>query len=100
MRFAPLVLGGCALAGCVSPWYYEGPDLSAKTLGPVIESRERIINICKVEAYGCFDPMNMVIYMRVDSERNYKPQYCGLPDKEPWTTEEHEWCHARGWRHP
>ena len=98
------LLSGCANFG--ENWRYEGPDVSAKTSGPFITSREQINSACLTEqqrmrgenALGCFVPKYNAINLRVDATRNYL-NLCRLPDVEPETTEEHEWCHAKGWRH-
>jgi len=97
-----LALSGCATFG--TPWYYEGPDVSRETVGPIIVSAEQMNNACSIcrdeprGCYGCMVPAHNAIYLRVDATRNHL-NLCRLPDREPETTEEHEWCHARGWRH-
>jgi len=96
----PLLLSGCAFFGTPQySWYYEGPDMSERTVGPIIVSAEQMRRLCYVDAYGCMVPAQNAIYLRADAERNYRHGHCGLPKNLPRTSEEHEWCHAKGWRH-
>jgi len=76
----------CCVSGC-SPWYYEGPDLSANTVGPIILTQHGILRACGQPAYGCTSctKQGCVIYVLE-----------GMPQ----SVIDHEWRHAKGWNHP
>jgi hypothetical protein len=87
-------------------WNYTGPDVTSKTLGPIYVDKRQLQVACQHESYrtelaGCFVPHGIdggVIYIRSDfASRN--THLCRLPNFEPISVEEHEWCHAKGWGH-
>jgi len=93
------IVSAFVLSGCV-PWYYVGPDLSDKTIGPIVLTKHMIdaVKGCE-DAIGCFVPSQAVMYLRDDASLSNGVR-CRLPKKEPRSIEEHEWCHVEGWSHP
>lgn len=82
MRYLPFLL---LLAGCVP--FTTGPDLSSKTVGPMIVNKQFLEQACGPGALGCTNctQQQCVIYI--------------LEGAPSWVFKEEEW-HSQGGRHP